>query len=463
MVHSRIKNTLFFLLFFLGFYLTFYYNPWSFESFIVELDEENHFTFKKLLSFEKNLFYNTFHYYFESNFPNNTFSSANGRMMLGTDQFIVNNYNDIKDFHHLANPIGAVKFFYYYFVKFLIFLNFEDIDTIFYLYLNFNFILGVLFISMYSFNIYKKYSLFPSLISFTLLTFCAPIYIFLRSPSIFTTVFLSLFFIFSLNNPLIKSKKKFIKYYLIGFFYFTFCFFFHKAGFYILILGCFFPIFYNLDANNIFNLKNFKLVFFALLIVIFSFLINYLLEFIFFNEFRYDQVGLFNRLYYYIVYENILDHLLLILGSARLLFDTFIVFLPFFHVGQSPYDLSQLKEIRILSTYNTLIIIFLMRFMSNQNQILKKYFLVILLNIIAIIIYLSLFPVQTFDFHYTMYWMIFPLFFFTTLYLSLFCNFKIKKMKLKKITNLILLSIISIGLLRILYNNGEIKYLSLFS
>jgi len=197
--------------------------------------------------------------------------------------------------------------------------------------------------------------------------------------------------------------------------------------------------------------------------VIFSFLINYLLEFIFFNEFRYDQVGLFNRLYYYIVYENILDHLLLILGSARLLFDTFIVFLPFFHVGQSPYDLSQLKEIRILSTYNTLIIIFLMRFMSNQNQILKKYFLVILLNIIAIIIYLSLFPVQTFDFHYTMYWMIFPLFFFTTLYLSLFCNFKIKKMKLKKITNLILLSIISIGLLRILYNNGEIKYLSLFS
>ena len=471
MVHSRINTIAVFFLFFLAFFLIFFFNPWSFENFIREINfgfrEKNHFTFKQLLSFEKNLFYSTYYYYFESsinelNTLNSPFYDANGRMFLSQESY-VEKYSDIGDNGYLVGPIGAVKFLYYYLIKFFIFLKIKNIDQIFLYYIYFNLIIGTTFFSILCSIIYKKYSLFAALIAFLLITFCVPIYIYLRSPSICSTIFLSLIFIYFLHNKNLEKKKDYLYYFIFGYMISTFCIFFHKPGYFIILFGSLFPIFYNLDENKIFSLKNIKIISSALIVLLLAVFTNYVIENIIFESFKYDHRGVMNVLKYYNSnYIDFLNYLQFVLGSARLLLDTFVVYVPFFHTGQNPYDLTLSKEIRLLSTLNILIIIFMIRIFTKQSQILKKYFLLIFINFLVVMMHLTIFPMQTFDFHYTMYWLIFSLFFLKVIYFSIFFDSQIKKDDIKKKLNILMIIIIVTGITKIFINNGEIKYLNIF-
>lgn len=467
MVHSRINFIAVFLFFSSSFFLIFFFNPWSFESFITELDFENHFTFKKLINFEKNLFFSSYYYYFETSIsqlsiPNFSFSDANGRMFLSQKTDIYE-YRDTFNNRNLMGPIGAVKFLYYYLIKFFIFIKIKNINQIFLYYIYFNLIIGTTFFSILCSVIYKKYSLFAALLAFLLITFCVPIYVYIRSPSIFPTIFLSLIFFYFLHNKNLEKKKDFLFYFIFGYILLSFCIFFHKSGYFIALFGSLFPIFFNLDENKIFSIKNIKIISSALVILLLAIFTNYMIENIIFGDFKYDQRGIMGVLKYYSSnYTNFLSYLEFVLGSARLLLDTFVVYLPFFHTGQNPYDLTQGKEIRILSTLNILIIIFMLRIFTKQSQILKKYFLLIIINFLAIMTHLSIFPIQTFDFHYTMYWLIFPLFFLTVVYFSIFFDSQIKKDSIKKKLNILMIVIIITGIIKIFLNNGEIKYLNIF-
>lgn len=471
MVYSRINYTAVFFLFFFSFFLIFFFNPWSFESFIRDINfgfrEKENFGFKQLLRFEKDLFYSTYYYYFESsinklNTSNFSFYDANGRMFLSQKSYI-EKYSDIDDNGHLVGPIGAVKFLYYYLIKFFIFLEIKKVDQIFLYYIYSNLIIGITFFSILCSIIYKKYSLFAALLAFLLITFCAPIYIYLRSPSICATIFLSIIFIYFLHNKKLEKRKDYLYYFIFGYIISTFCIFFHKPGYFIILFGSLFPIFYNLDENKIFSLKNIKIISSAIIVLLLAIFTNYIIENIVFEKFKYDHRGVINVLKYYNSnYVNFLQYLQFVLGSARILLDTFIVYVPFFHTGQNPYDLTQSKEIRLLSTLNILIVITIIRIFAKQSQILKKYFLLIFINFLLVMMHLIIFPMQTFDFHYTMYWLIFPLFFLTVIYFSIFFDSQIKKDNIKIKLNILMIIIIFTGITKIFINNVEIKHLNIF-